>query len=280
MNDTGKSEPPEEDAAQEPEGQSGAKTADSQNDFEAQADKILKAAADAAKDMSEDFDADEDMSPDSTGQSFAEAIDGTGMDNEEISKALIDNILGEREKLEEEIVELKDKLLRAMAEEQNLRRRMARELEDASKYAVTNFARDMLGVGDNLKRALDHMIGLTDPTEEEADTFRAGVDMTARELQIVFDRHGIKTLEPLGEKFDHNLHQAMFEVPDSGEPDGTVVQVIAAGYTIGGRLLRPAMVGVAKGGEEVSAAPPEEPREEEPREDQVPEDQVQQPNKE
>ncbi len=275
MNDTGKSEPHEEEGGQEPENQSGEKTQNSQNDLEAQADKILRAAADAARDMSEDFDADEDMSSDESGQSFAEAIDGTGMDDGEISKALIDNILGEREKLEEEIAELKDQLLRAMAEEQNLRRRMARELEDASRYAVTNFARDMLGVGDNLKRALDHMIEHTDPTEEEADTFRAGVDMTARELQNAFDKHGIKTVEPLGEKFDHNLHQAMFEVPDSGEPDGTVVQVIAAGYTIGDRLLRPAMVGVAKGGEGASTEPPEEPQE-----DQAPEDQVEQPDKE
>ena len=239
MSDTGNSDLPPEDSPQDDENQETA--VPTRADLKAQADEILKAAAEASND-------DDDL------QSFGEALDGTGAEGEEdITRAIIDNIVGEREKLEEEIAELKDKLLRAMAEEQNLRRRMARELEDASKYAVTGFARDMLAVGDNLKRALDHMEPEGATSEETAATFRDGVELTARELQNAFDKHGIQLIEPLGEKFDHNLHQAMFEVPNSGQPDGTVVQVINPGFTIGDRLLRAAMVGVAKGGPAASA---------------------------
>lgn len=240
MSDTGKSDLPEDEDS------------NLEADLEAEATRILKEAEEAAE--REETGEEEPQSSFGDIRSFAEAIDGTGLDDDEVGKTLIDNILGDREKLEEEVADLKDKLLRAMAEEQNLRRRMARELEDASKYAVTNLARDMLAVGDNLKRALDHMTEETGATDEDAATFRAGVELTARELQSVLDRHGIKTIEPLGEKFDHNLHQAMFEVPDSGEADGTIVQVIAAGYTIGDRLLRAAMVGVAKGGNVSSTA--------------------------
>ncbi|WP_417317265.1 nucleotide exchange factor GrpE [Emcibacter sp.] len=146
-----------------------------------------------------------------------------------------------------EIAELKDKLLRAVAETENLRRRAEKERQDASNYAVTAFARDLLAVGDNLRRALESL----PEGAEENESFKAlveGVEMTERELLNNFEKHGIRKVDPMGEKFDHNLHQAMFEVPNSGEEDGTIIQVMQVGYTLKERLLRPAMVGVAKGG--------------------------------
>ncbi|WP_321393436.1 nucleotide exchange factor GrpE [Emcibacter sp.] len=145
-----------------------------------------------------------------------------------------------------EIAELKDKLLRAVAETENLRRRAEREKQDATNYAVTAFARDLLPVSDNLRRALDSLPEDADGNE----TLKAlveGVEMTERELLNNFEKHGIRKVDPKGEKFDHNLHQAMFEIPNSGAEEGTVVQVMQVGYTLKERLLRPAMVGVAKG---------------------------------
>ena len=145
----------------------------------------------------------------------------------------------------EEIAELKDRLLRAMAETENIRRRSAREKEDAAKYAIANFARDMVNAADNLGRALDAL----PENAREDETFKGlieGVELTGREFVSAFEKHGIKEVHPHGEKFDHNLHQAMFEVEDPSVEPGTVIQVMQIGYTIGDRLLRPAMVGVAK----------------------------------
>jgi len=145
--------------------------------------------------------------------------------------------------------ELKDRALRVAAEMENLRRRTARDVHDARAYAVANFARDMLSVSDNLRRALDAI-----PAEAKAAGdagFKAlidGVEITERAMLSALERHGVKKLEPEGEKFDPNFHQAMFEVPNAEVPNNTVVQVVQAGYTIGERVLRPAMVGVAKGG--------------------------------
>lgn len=144
-----------------------------------------------------------------------------------------------------EIAELKDKVLRTMAEMENLRRRTEREREDAVKYAAGKFAKDILSVADNLRRALDAVATNNDPAVKNLAT---GVEATERELLAVFERHGIKRIEALGARFDPNLHQAVFEVPDPSQTAGTVVQVAMAGYLIGDRLLRPAMVGVAKGG--------------------------------
>jgi len=146
-----------------------------------------------------------------------------------------------------EIADLKDKLLRAIAETENLRRRGERDKADASNFAITSFARDLLPVGDNLNRAIDSL-----PEEardnEAVKPLLDGVEMTSRELMNILERHGIRKVDPMGEKFDHNLHQAMFEAPGTGQPDGTVVQVMQVGYVLKERLLRPAMVGVAKGG--------------------------------
>ena len=163
-------------------------------------------------------------------------------------------------RLMQENEELKDRSLRLAAEMENLRRRTARDMVDARTYAVTNFARDMLTVSDNLRRALEAV-----PAEarETADAgFKAlidGVDITERSMLSALERHGVRRHEPQGEKFDPNFHQAMFEVPNPEVPNGTVVQVVQAGYSIGERVLRPAMVGVAKGGPK--AAAPEAPAE-------------------
>lgn len=169
--------------------------------------------------------------------------------------------------LENEIAELKDKLLRAVAETENVRRRAQRDREDASKYAIQSFAADMVSVADNLGRALDSVDEKTRATDEAVDNLCAGVEMTQRELLNTFERVGIKLIEAEGQRFDHNLHEAMFEVEDKDKPSGTVVQVIQAGYTIRDRLLRPAKVGVSKGG--AKAAPREGPETAEPATDET-----------
>ncbi len=150
-------------------------------------------------------------------------------------------------KLEADLAEFRDKHLRALAEIENVRRRGEKEKADALKYAATNFAKDILGVADNLRRAIEAVPEEAAESDGAIKTLIEGVEMTERELLSIFERHGIKRIEADGAKFDHNLHQAMMEVPDSGQPAGTVVQVLQSGYTIHDRLLRPAMVGVAKG---------------------------------
>ena len=148
--------------------------------------------------------------------------------------------------LEEELANLKDQWLRAMAETENLRRRATRDREEALKYASTNFGRDMLSIADNLRRALESC-PVTEELPESVKALIQGVEMTESALLSTFDRHGIKKIDPLNEKFDANSHQAMFEVEDESVPIGTVVQVLQAGYVMHDRLLRPAMVGVSKG---------------------------------
>jgi molecular chaperone GrpE len=155
----------------------------------------------------------------------------------------------------QEAADLKDKLLRALAEMENLRRRTEREVADARLYGIASFARDILGVADNMDRALQALD--TDLREKADATTKAlldGVELTERELLKVLEKHGIKKIEPIGEKFDPNFHQAMYEVPDTSVPAGTIVQVVQAGYLIVDRMLRPALVAVAKGGSK-SASP-------------------------
>jgi molecular chaperone GrpE len=157
--------------------------------------------------------------------------------------------------LAKEAADLKDRLLRTLAEMENLRRRTEREVADSRVYAVTSFARDILAVADNMERA---MKALDDEIRDKADAgvkaLLDGVELTERELIKVMEKHGIKRLEPQGQKFDPNLHQAMFELPDPSVPAGTVVQVMQPGYTIGERVLRPALVGIAKGGPKAAPA--------------------------
>jgi molecular chaperone GrpE len=158
----------------------------------------------------------------------------------------------EAETLSQENADLKDRLLRALAEMENLRRRTEREVADAKAYGVSSFARDMLGVADNLRRALDHLPAEARESGDAAMTsLIEGVEVTERDFLSRLTRHGVKKLEPQGQRFDPNLHEALFEVPDESVPAGTVVQVIESGYTIGDRVLRPAKVGVSKGGPKV-----------------------------
>ena len=146
----------------------------------------------------------------------------------------------------EEIAALNDRLLRTLAEGENLRRRAQREREETAKYAITGFARAVLTVADNLRRALDSLPTEARDGDEALKSFIEGVELTERELGSILERHGIIVVDPLGEKFDHNLHEAMFEVPTNDSQPGTVVQVLEVGYTLNGRLLRAARVGVAK----------------------------------
>ena len=158
--------------------------------------------------------------------------------------------------LEAERIDLKERLLRSLADMENLRRRTEREVADARTYAVTSFARDMLTVADNIRRALESV-----PREEgalqgaAAQALLEGIELTERDLAKSLERHGVKKVEPEGTKFDPNFHQAMFEIPNEEVPAGTVLQVVQTGYAIGDRVLRPALVGVSKGGPK--AAPPQ-----------------------
>jgi len=146
------------------------------------------------------------------------------------------------------IAELKDQTLRALAESENVRRRVQRDRDEALKFATTGLAKDLLPVADNLRRALDAIPKDALEKDEALRNFATGVEMTERLLLAALERHQIKRIEALGQKFDSNLHQAMFEVPGTSQPAGTVVQVLEAGYTINDRLLRPALVGIAKAG--------------------------------
>lgn len=152
---------------------------------------------------------------------------------------------GERPTLETELAQTKDRLLRALAETENVRRRAEREREDLRKYAVSGFAKDLLSAADNLRRALDSLPE-SEVRDDKVRGLLEGVAATERELLAVFERHGIHRIDPKGERFDHNLHQAIFETETTDAPGGTVVEVLQPGYVIHDRLLRPAMVGVAK----------------------------------
>ena len=154
--------------------------------------------------------------------------------------------------LAKEVAELKDRVLRTLAEMENLRRRTEREIADSRTYAITGFARDLVGVSDNIRRALDAAGDSGVVMEGPAKALVDGVELTERELLKVLEKNGVKKFDPKGAKFDPNLHQAMFEVPDANVPSGFVVQVIQPGYMIGDRVLRPALVGVSKGGPRVA----------------------------
>jgi len=157
--------------------------------------------------------------------------------------------VGSVEALAKEVAESRDKMLRTLAEMENLRTRTRKEVADAKTYGIANFARDVLDIADNLQRALDAV-----PADAKAaadpglKALIEGVELTERSLLNALEKNGVKKFDPSGEKFDPNFQQAMYEVPDSSVPSGTVVQVVQAGYTIGERVLRPALVAVAKGG--------------------------------
>ncbi len=162
--------------------------------------------------------------------------------------------------LEAEVASLKDRLLRTLADMENLRRRGEKDVADARAYAVTNFARDMVNVADNLRRAIESVPADARAAVEGAlKAVLEGVELTERDLLNTLERHGIKKLDPVGQKFDPNFHQAMMEIPDTTVPNGTVTQVIQTGFAIGDRVLRPALVGVAKGGPKIDTPPQQKP---------------------
>ncbi|MGJ4890210.1 nucleotide exchange factor GrpE [Bradyrhizobium sp. HKCCYLS3077] len=162
---------------------------------------------------------------------------------------------GSAEALAKEAADARDKMLRTLAEMENLRKRTAREVADARMYGITGFARDVLDIADNLQRALD---AVPAETRENADAglkaLIEGVELTERSLLNTLEKNGVKKFDPTGQKFDPNFQQAMYEVPDPSVPSGTVVQVVQAGFMIGERVLRPALVGVSKGGAKAAPA--------------------------
>jgi molecular chaperone GrpE len=161
------------------------------------------------------------------------------------------------EALSKEAADYKDKHLRTLAEMENMRRRTEREIADSRVYGISNFARDILAVADSMGRGISALSadlrGRDDPSLK---ALLEGVELTERELLKALEKHNIRKFDPLGEKFDPNLHQAMFEIPDPSKPSGTVAQVVQPGYMIGDRVLRPAMVGVAKGGPKLAPSEP------------------------
>ena len=208
-----------------------------------------EAAAMADPDFADDAERDEwDELLDQVGGDAGEPSD-SGVVNEELQAKL--------EEAQAEAAEAKERALRMAAEMENLRRRTERELRDAKAFAVSNFARDMLDVADNLSRALEAVPeGSDDPALKG---LKEGVEMTGRTLDRTLEKHGVRKLEPVGEKFDPNFHQAMFKMPDPSQPKDTVAQVVQPGYAIGPRVLRPAMVGVTEGGPKREETQREEP---------------------
>src|SRR5580698_5041821 len=154
--------------------------------------------------------------------------------------------------LDREHAEMKDRLLRTLAEMENLRKRTEREVTDARLYGVASFARDVLGVADNIRRALEAVPAEALANAQAMKVLVDGVELTERELLKALEKNGVRQFTPQGEKFDPNVHQAMFEVPDPSVPAGSIVQVMQPGYMIGERVLRPALVGVSKGGPRVA----------------------------
>lgn len=201
---------------------------------------------------------DENLEHNDVDNDLNDILDALNNAEEKIADIPADYDVGEDEEhpsdhevLEKLLIEnetLKQDVLRAAADMQNLRKRTQREIADAKTFSVSNFARDMLGVSDNLRRTVE---AAPKQDDENLKTLLEGVEMTERSMLSALERHGVKKLDVLQKKFDPNFHQAMFEVPDKETPNNTVVKVVQDGYIIGSRVLRPAMVGVAKGGPKI-----------------------------
>lgn len=151
----------------------------------------------------------------------------------------------EVDRLNEELAKMKEQALRALAEAENTRRRAQKDREDATKFAIASFARDLLPVADNLRRALDAIKSDMIEDNPAIKSLMDGVNATERELLRTFEKNGMEKIEPMGQAFDPNAHEVMFEMPAAGNPAGMVMQVMEAGYSLKGRILRPARVGVA-----------------------------------
>ena len=193
--------------------------------------------------------------PEGTGPGAPEATPQSGFSDAEASAFIQAAATARIAELEAEGAELKDRMLRLAADMENLRRRTEREVKDARTYAVTSFARDLLAVVDNLRRTIT-AVPDEDRQKGEAGLVALldGVELTERGMLGTLDRFGVKKLDPEGQRFDPNFHQAMFEVPNPDVPNNTVVQVVQDGYAIGERVLRPAMVGVSRGGPKAAPA--------------------------
>ncbi len=186
-----------------------------------------------------------------TAETLATEDESLALQNDGIDSASDEVDIGDvQTSLEEERDELRDQLLRALADNENLRRRTERELAAAKKYGAIGFARDLMASVDNLEKAIELIPENKDKLDETLKNILIGVEMTGREIASVLERHAITKIQPVGEKFDYNFHQAMFEVPTNDAEPGTVIEVVQSGYQLHDRLLRPAMVGVSKPAEE------------------------------
>ncbi len=212
--------------------------------------KVAEAEAASAAGQAEEADSEPDAQGETAqgetaprGTAPAEAAPAEAAPDESVA-AEADRAAG----LEVEVASLKDQLLRALAETENLRRRSQREREDAVKYAAAPLIKDLVGVVDNLRRAMHSVSTEALEDDEHLKTLMTGLEMTEKELNAVFEKHHIVKIEPLGERLDPHYHEAMYEIPDPEATSGTVLQVLQPGYRLHGRLLRPAQVGVAAGG--------------------------------
>ena len=179
-------------------------------------------------------------------QSKSEEIDPDDLAEAEIDSGPEDTIKEPVEALEEQVSELKDQLLRSVAELDNYRKRAEREKEQLRKFGIANFAKDLLSAADNLRRAVESGPSDLEGADESVKNLIVGVEMTEKELLTAFEKNGVRKIDPAGEKFDYNFHQAMFEVESDKEEPGVVMQVLQPGYAIEDRVLRAAMVGVSK----------------------------------
>ena len=179
-------------------------------------------------------------------QSKSEEIDPDDLAEAEIDSGPEDTIKEPVEALEEQVSELKDQLLRSVAELDNYRKRAEREKEQLRKFGIANFAKDLLSAADNLRRAVESGPSDLEGADESVKNLIVGVEMTEKELLNAFEKNGVRKIDPAGEKFDYNFHQAMFEVETDKEEPGVVMQVLQPGYAIEDRVLRAAMVGVSK----------------------------------
>jgi len=196
-----------------------------------------------------------DLEPDTGGPAVAEPA-AAAPDAAAAPVATANRVEDLAEALAREAADLKDRLLRTLAEMENLRRRTEREVAESRIYGVSSFARDVLAIADNMARALQTLRAeVKDKADPGVKALLDGVELTERELLKVLEKHGVRKFEPQREKFDPNLHQAMYEVVDPTLPPGTVAQVVQAGYMIGDRMLRPALVAVSKGGPKAASDP-------------------------
>ena len=219
------------------------------NNTNLDADNQSTEAAEGAENIGDD-DFRDDISSDVEPDAVPASGDQTGTNDVEPEES-VDPLIA----MTVERDALKDQLLRALAETENMRRRSEREADTARKYGHTQFARDLVGAIDNLARALASAPEDKSSLDESVQSLLTGIELSWKEIQLAIEKHGVRQINPMGEKFDYNFHQAMFEVPTNDEPPGMVLEVVQHGYALHDRLLRPAMVGVSKAADKVEPAP-------------------------